>query len=104
MKFVIDENLPPRLATWLRERGHDAIHSSACVGLGAADDALLKFALDDERVVVTKDADFESPKAGRVLRFRIGNCDTEALLAWLAPQLDTALRQLNAGSTYVELA
>jgi predicted nuclease of predicted toxin-antitoxin system len=28
MTFLVDANLPPGLAGWLRERGHDAIHST----------------------------------------------------------------------------
>ena len=27
MKFIVDEQLPLRLAVWLREKGYDAIHA-----------------------------------------------------------------------------
>lgn len=26
MKFLVDENLPPKLAVWITSKGHDAIH------------------------------------------------------------------------------
>ena len=33
MKFLVDANLPPGLATWLREQAHEAIHVSDQAGL-----------------------------------------------------------------------
>lgn len=37
MKFVVDAQLPPRLATWLRTKGHHAVALRE-VGLRDADD------------------------------------------------------------------
>lgn len=104
MKFVIDENLPPRLAAWLRERGHDVTHVSDSVGLGVHDGRLASFAAADGRVIITKDADFQTPRANeRVLHLRVGNCSTSELLAWLEPRLEQALQRLGRGEVYVEL-
>jgi len=48
----------PRLAAWLAERGHDAVHVSA-VGLERASDrAVLAHAADEHRVLITADTDF----------------------------------------------
>ena len=58
MKFLIDQNRSPQLAELLPRAGHDAVHT---VELGlerAPDDKLLKFAADQERVVVSGDTDF----------------------------------------------
>lgn len=44
MKLLIDAQLPPRLAEWLCDKGHDAIHV-ADIGLLSADDLTIwKFA------------------------------------------------------------
>ena len=104
MKFLIDENLPPRLAAWLRERGHDALHCADCLGAGRSDETLASFAAREDRVIVTKDADFETPRAGeRVLHLRIGNCSTADLLAWLEARIEGAIERLAGGKPYVEL-
>lgn len=44
MKFLVDANLPPGLATWLREHAHDAIHVSDQPGLDLDDRAVFEFA------------------------------------------------------------
>lgn len=58
MRFLVDAQLPPALAGWLRDRGHEAEHV-ADVGLVGATDA--EIAVRAERsaaVLVTKDEDF----------------------------------------------
>ncbi len=104
MKFIVDENLPPKLAAWLRERGHDALHVRDSVGLGSHDLSLADFARSQGRTIVTKDSDFDPPRGKeRVLHLRIGNCATSELLAWLEPRLDAALQRLAAKEIYVAL-
>ncbi len=104
MKFLIDENLPPRLAAWLNARGHQAIHVGECGLLGAGDGAVAASAAREGRIIVTQDADFEHPIVGvRALRLGLGNASTAALIAWLAPRLDTALARFESGETVVVL-
>lgn len=58
MKFLIDANLPPALAAWLREYGHEAVH---CFDLDmrAADDLTLwHVAVERGLIVISKDVDF----------------------------------------------
>jgi predicted nuclease of predicted toxin-antitoxin system len=58
MRFLLDMNLPPALAEWLREEGHDAVHVGEA-GLGdSSDSAIFAHAAVDRRVVVTFDLDF----------------------------------------------
>jgi predicted nuclease of predicted toxin-antitoxin system len=58
LRFLLDMNLPPNLATWLRAQGHDAIHVLD-LGLSAAsDDEILRQAAADGRIVVSFDLDF----------------------------------------------
>ena len=58
MKLVLDENLSPLHASELRSLGHDAC-GVVEVGLsGAPDERILSFAVDENRILVTLDADF----------------------------------------------
>lgn len=64
MKLFLDENLSPQHASALRAEGYDAI-AVLEVGLsGAADAEVLRFAVENGRVLVTLDADFAN-----VMRF-----------------------------------
>jgi predicted nuclease of predicted toxin-antitoxin system len=58
MRFLVDMPVSPRVAAWLTEQGHDAVHA-ADRGLGqAADRELLDRAAQEERIVITADTDF----------------------------------------------
>ncbi len=58
MKFLVDANLPPGLATWLRGHADEAIHISDQPGLARDDRALFEFARQHGYIIVTKDEDF----------------------------------------------
>lgn len=104
MKFLVDENLPPRLAAWLNERGHDAVHVQDIALLGTTDRRIREAASKDQRVIVTKDSDFDAPGEGtRVLKLSIGNSSTPALLAWLDQSLFIAVARFNNGESFVEI-
>lgn len=104
MKFIIDENLPPRLANWLRERGHDVLVWRDVRSTDRSDNAVARLATAEGRVIVTKDNDFEAPRdKERVLHLCCGNCSTVDMLAWLAPRFDSALSRLERGEVYVEV-
>jgi predicted nuclease of predicted toxin-antitoxin system len=52
MKFLLDMPIPPGMAGWLRERGHDAVHAAE-IGLARAPDQdLLDRAVTEKRVVI----------------------------------------------------
>ena len=58
MRFLLDMNLSPALAEWLRGEGHDAVHISDA-GLGQLpDSAIFEHAAIERRTVVTFDLDF----------------------------------------------
>ena len=59
MKFLIDAQLPHRLVYWLRERGHDARHTLDLPNGNRTSDAEInEISVREQRIVVTKDADF----------------------------------------------
>ena len=108
MKFLVDAQLPPALAHWLREAGYDA-QAVREVGLREADDgAIWRHAQAQGRVVVTKDEDFaqraQTGTAGPVIVWlRIGNTSNAALRAWLVPQLPELVRLIGQGYRLVEV-
>lgn len=59
MKFLIDAQLPRRFAVWLTEAGHDALHTlDMPLKNRTPDQEIVARAMQDKRVVVSKDDDF----------------------------------------------
>ena len=108
MRFLVDNQLPPSLARWLRDRGPDAEHIFES-GLHLLDDrSLWARALADARIVVSKDEDFlfltsQPNDTGRFLWVRLGNCRNDALLAAFSASFDTIVAAFDSGQTVVEL-
>ena len=108
MRFLVDAQLPPALAQWIRNRGHEA-NAVREAGLRDASDAeIWSFAEDGRWIVVTKDEDFAElalrrPNGPQVVWLRIGNCVNRVLLAWFEPIFPGVLNELNAGQPLVEL-
>lgn len=108
MKFLIDAQLPPALARWLRECGHEAEHVED-VGLREADDTVIwAHALRKGAVIVTKDEDFAARSAREtggpvIVWLRVGNTTNWMLLAWIEPRLPGILQLLAQGSQLVEV-
>ena len=84
MKFLIDAQLPRRLARRLGSIGHDAVHTRDLpAGNRTTDGEICRFADPNGRVVVTKDADFVSSyllsgRPGRLLLVSVGNITNDA--------------------------
>lgn len=58
MRFLLDMNLPPQLAAWLRRQGHDAVHVIE-EGFGTSSDhEILMRAAAERRIVISFDLDF----------------------------------------------
>jgi predicted nuclease of predicted toxin-antitoxin system len=65
VRFLVDENLSPLVASGLEVAGHDAVHARD-VGLTAADDStVLQVAEADDRIIVSADTDFGTLMAVR---------------------------------------
>ncbi len=102
MRFLIDAQLPPVMARWLAEAGHEAEHLED-IGLRDAEDgAVWAHALKVGAVIVSKDEDFADRSiraAGGpvIVWLRVGNASNRALRAWLEPRLPTVLEALATG-------
>ena len=59
MKFLVDAQLPRRFANWLKEAGHDALHTLDLPKKNhTSDSELIARAKQEGRIVISKDADF----------------------------------------------
>jgi predicted nuclease of predicted toxin-antitoxin system len=107
LRFLVDAQLPPGLAAWLRERGHDANHVRD-FGLEAVlDHEVARKAVADQAIIVTKDSDFSRLSANhpgcRVLWLRLGNGTVKNLLHSLEPVIAEAEQAFAEGQTFVEV-
>lgn len=60
-RILVDENINPRTARLLRDRGHDAVHIEETLGKGTADVPMAAHARERGCLVLTNDADFLRP-------------------------------------------
>jgi predicted nuclease of predicted toxin-antitoxin system len=108
MKFVIDAQLPPALADWLRAKGAEAWPVRE-LGLRDADDgAIWDWAVRSEAVIVTKDRDFAARRAAagsgpQIVWLRIGNTLNRALSDRLSAAWPTISALLSEGEAVVEI-
>jgi predicted nuclease of predicted toxin-antitoxin system len=58
VRFLVDENLSPRLCPFLVSAGDSAEHVRDAIGSGAGDDAVMQSAAGTGAVIVTADTDF----------------------------------------------
>jgi predicted nuclease of predicted toxin-antitoxin system len=100
MRFIVDAQLPRRLARWLAARGHDVLHTLDLTdGNRTPDEAITELACRDDRIVVTKDADFVSshlvtgrpPRLLLVATGNMGNAELQRLLEGNIQILEDAL-------------
>ena len=96
MKFLVDAQLPRRIARWLQAGGCDAVHTLDLPDANRTSDSQVIDSADaEQRAVVTKDSDFVDSflQFGRPTKLllistgNIGNKDLEAILVPLLPDI-----------------
>jgi predicted nuclease of predicted toxin-antitoxin system len=108
MRFLVDAQLPRRIALQLRERGHDALHTLDLPEQNRTSDAaIVELAMREGRVVVTKDADFVdsfvlSRRPEKLLLISTGNVSNRDLAAILLPNLPEIVAAFETAS-FVEV-
>ena len=109
MKFLVDAQLPVRLARLLQETGYDTIHTRELPQQNATPDSIINsLSIQQERVVITKDSDFvdsfltvQHPyKLLLVTTGNIKNSDLEILFAANLP----LIMELLSRHSYIELS
>lgn len=104
MCFLIDMNLSPAVATWLRAQGHDAVYAGQQGLASSPDTSLFALAASEKRIVVTFDLDFGeilAASGGRqvsVLLLRLRGMRQGKVIERLAAALAAAGSALNDGA------
>jgi predicted nuclease of predicted toxin-antitoxin system len=109
VKFLVDAQLPRRLALWLQQRGHDVVHTLNLPQQNRTPDPfLLAMSNKEDRVLITKDTDFEityelGQGPPKLLLITTGNIHNDELLE-LFVRHEEALFRLLAQHTFIELS
>ena len=108
MRFIVDAQLPPALARWLTERGHDAEHVADRHLQAASDSVIWNRAMATSAAIISKDEDFARRKAqidgGPVVVWvRLPNTRRRALLTWFEVALPQVVSAIERGETLIEL-
>ena len=109
MKFLVDAQLPRRLALWFQQRGHDVIHTIELIQQNRTPDPLVLARVNqDDRVLVTKDTDFEITRElgqgpPKLLLITTGNIHNNELLRLFVRHEETLFRLL-ARHEFIELS
>ncbi len=107
MRFLVDGQLPPRLAVWLQGKGHEAEHVASVLGETAPYAIIFARAVETGSVIVTKDLDFlgfcDQGGAPPPLWIGIGNAINRTLFAHLDRGWLRIERELAEGRPVVEL-
>lgn len=108
MKFLVDAQLPRRLALWLAAEGHDVLHTLDLPDANRSTDRELILKADaDGRTVITKDSDFVDSyqlrgQPARLLLVSTGNISNDELLRLWHRHLQTII-DASLTSNFVEL-
>ena len=108
MRFLVDAHLPRSLCAVLARQGHDAIHTLDLPTGNATKDRIINYvSLDDQRVVISKDADFFyshvlQGRPWKLVLVKTGNISTHDLQALFERHLPTVAAALQS-HTLVEI-
>ncbi len=106
MKFLADMGISPQTVSWLEERGHDAVHLMERGAEQAQDPDVLKWAREEERMLLAHDLDFSELVAASqgelpsVIVFRLRNMTPESVNRHLQRVLDRHRQPLEAGAIF----
>ncbi len=108
MKFLLDANLPGRLADVFVEGGHECAHMETLLPRYAEDTDIALIANQSGAVLVSRDVDFVQLSRSGHLRValvwvRLGNLRRAALAATIRDRLPAIVRSIAAGENLVVL-
>ena len=106
--FVIDAQLPPRLARLLTATGYRALHVTELLPATATDHEIAELANDLGAYVISKDEDFTVLVLRKILRTgliwaRFGNTDQSRLWAGIEPILGEIAERMRHGAKQIDV-
>jgi predicted nuclease of predicted toxin-antitoxin system len=108
MNFLVDAQLPRRMAAWLAAAGSNAVHTLDLPDANrTTDEQINDVAAKELRVVVRKDADFVDShllrgQPAKLLLISTGNISNRDLEALVVPLIPDIVREFSARS-FLEL-
>jgi len=110
MKFIIDAHLPIVLKKWLIDLGHNVIHTRDLPKKNLTGDVeIIRIADSEDRIVISKDSDFQkhrvlfgSPK--RILMITTGNIANDVLLNLFQNNFSLIIEGFEKGNQLIELS
>lgn len=108
MKFLVDAQLPVRLARFLESAGYDTIHTKDLPNKNATSDTEINtVSKRDNRIVITKDSDFLNSfltikEPYKLLLITTGNINNLELEALFTANLESLVELFNSHS-YIEM-
>jgi len=108
VRFLIDAQLPRRVAAWLTAAGYDSIHTLDFPDANRTTDQQINdLANREQRIVVTKDADFVDShllrgEPAKLLLISTGNINNHELEALIQPLIPLIVLEFEE-SSLVEL-
>ena len=108
MKLLVDAHLPKRLSQALNDKGHDSVHTlNLPERKKTKDSSINSISVDEQRIVVSKDADFiesllVSGKPFKLLHIATGNISNKELLNLFENNMD-GIEQALSSHRLVEL-
>jgi predicted nuclease of predicted toxin-antitoxin system len=105
--FLIGAQLPPSLASALRDADCNAVHTGDLGLLAATDRQIWNEAMSRSAVLVTKDRDFPILRAANndgptILWVRVGDTDNRTLIAQILRALPAIIDAVQRGETVIE--
>ena len=107
LKFIVDTQLPPKLAKYLRDKGFPTVHTTYFPNGHLLDDsAIIEIAIRDNRIIITKDSDFldnfllngVSPK---VLMLQFGNISNSELQTLFDQDINQIAHTFSEGADFI---
>ena len=105
MRFLVDANLSPRIASYLRDAGQDAVHVADVGLLHASDPEIMVWARRELRVIVSSDTDFgtllarqETPDPSFLLLRQLNDRKPDEQAALILANLGAIVEHLTAGA------
>lgn len=106
-RFIIDTQLPPRLARFLRDKSFVAYHTTNFPnGHLLNDEEIIKIAIRENRIIITKDSDFldnfllkgAPPK---VLLLQFGNISNQNLIDYFEVEIANIVQFFENGTDFI---
>ena len=106
-KFIIDTQLPTKLAKFLRDKGFPTVHTTYYPNGHLLDDAaIVEMAIRENRIIITKDSDFLdnfllNGVPPKVLMLQFGNISNTELISLFNSDLHQIIEKFSDGGDFI---